>query len=208
MEYSENVTFHPWIGKYYNKQQPKIFILGESMYTEENQQVDDPTEWQWRITKSSSGEWNNSFFTKIYKLFCESEFEYSLDNLTVKGFWDSVVFYEYIQEYLTGSRVPKKREQWEMSKKAFIEVLEKSKPDIIFSFGKEMYRELPDLGSYNDKIIIQHNHKKISSEVWTYNLSNNHKCLLVELLHPSAPGFTYMPWRKIISKTLIKYASN
>jgi hypothetical protein len=189
-----NIKLKPWIGKNYSKSDTKILILGESCYSDEPIKSNFVQE---LIKEIESGDWTYPFFTKIHTLFSKTEI---LDNVDKSKFWNQVVFYEYIQEFISGARVRPTKEQWELSEKGFVEVIESTRPDLIFCLGKELYSKIPCLdGEVYSKYKVQYNHKSIESECWKYTFGDK-EIFMIGLNHPSSGGFSYVPWVKIINK--------
>lgn len=194
-----SIKLKPWIGKNYSKSDIKILILGESCYSKEQIQSNFVEE---LIKEIESEDWTHPFFTKIHKLFSQTEMLGSVDK---SKFWNQVVFYEYIQDFINASRIRPTKEQWEMSEEGFVEVLELTKPDLIFCMGKDLYSKLPGLnGEVYGNYKVQYKYKSIEAESWKYSLEDK-DIFMIGINHPSSGGFAYVPWMKIINKFILDY---
>lgn len=139
-----DIRFRPWIGSDYDKKlidDEKILILGESHYGDRGAEYESFTIDvinEWAIIK------RHAFFTKIAKSVLRMPREqYLSDDLRLR-FWNSVSFYNFVQEYVgEGPRCRPSCEQWESSKDAFIEVVERLQPDVCVVFGYKLWANLP-----------------------------------------------------------------
>ena len=141
--YSESVKIHPWEGNNYNNTNPKILILGLSVYDKED--ISKSTA-QSYIEGLIKGEWNYAFFTKVQNMFCNEKhwdkISYKNYNLNKELFWNDFCFYEYIQDRMNHPKEKTPNIYWENAKEPFIEVLKKLKPDIVLALGYETYDNL------------------------------------------------------------------
>lgn len=71
-------------------------------------------------------------------------------------FWNSVAYYNYIQEFISGTRVNPKNHHWELGKKAFIEVLETLQPQLVISYSLRNGENLRDLSGDTIVAIVNH----------------------------------------------------
>lgn len=140
-QYSHHVKFIPWVGPNYmaSKNGSRIMVLGESIYcctpytcTNPNccNQVIDI------VTKQIKIQEKNRFYTSVAKL-CS---QYEAFNLSEKiKFWNSVVFYEFIQVSVgTKQQQRPTTKMWEDAKIPFMEVFSNFLPDIVYVTGKEL----------------------------------------------------------------------
>ena len=128
--------------------------------------------------------WMNSF-TKFGKALTGKD-ERSID------IWNSVIFYNYVQRAMNASRISPSYKDFENSKDAFFEVLEKYQPDIIICWGKRLYDNLPGTdGKEGDDLEIEEEY----IETWIYRGTIK----VLTIYHPSA-GFDWSYWHKVIKK--------
>jgi hypothetical protein len=201
--YSDNIKLWPWEGSNYNKTNPKILILGMSIY--------DKTKGRDVVQNYIKGlindNWNYSFFTRIINMFNnENHWEkIEKDNYQLKKelFWNDVCFYEYIQDRMDEPLQKTPNKYWENAKEPFLEILKKLKPDIVIALGYETYNNLPDIGE--DGIRIQH--KKNILENWKYKVGNK-EIFVCKIEHPSSPRFNIDKHIELFDKFLKKYKKN
>lgn len=134
-----SVQFHPFIGKEYHSQIPKILILGESHYRGEgDQNGKEFTRYViQRFAQRCIGE-RRKFFTIIARAL-DSE----LTNETAPAVWDGVCFYNYVQVFVgNGPRCRPTDQMFTDSRQAFKEVLEFLKPDVVVVLGRKLRSHL------------------------------------------------------------------
>ncbi len=196
----KNVNFAPWIGKNYEKgiDERKILILGESHHWGEDiydgvndelrngkylkftqQVVESYVDYQKGNKKHQS--WMNTF-TKFIKEF----YNWEDSKINLIDFWDSVMFYNYVQYPISNPRISPTQEQFNQSEKAFHEILDKYQPDVIIVWGMRLWGNMPDIGKYDEKEIDKKYYKVGEKEYPA-----------IVLRHPSAPNFCYSAYKKI-----------
>lgn len=186
--------FRPWIGKNYGKENnlfggKRILLLGESHYG-----CDNPADTENILLKHISREKKLSYFTKLQSILGFSE-EHPND------FWDSVVFYNYLQVYLEQHNdYPNKaddEEIFQVSKINFFNILENYKPDLIISVSKRLYYNfLPEEGKWNEELSSKLSRKlKIYRDFWNYK--TNGKSIPCTWIHHLSSPFG----NKVLSKS-------
>jgi hypothetical protein len=141
----KHVNFLPWVGKNYQNgfQGLRTLILGESQYTSS---CDNPFNFTIeRVKEQINGACSGQFWTNIAKALIGSD--PVLEDK--KQFWNSVSFYNYVQEFVgDGPRIRPTEKHWKSSETPFVEVLEELKPEFILALGYQMWESLPFLNSY------------------------------------------------------------
>ena len=187
------VRFQPWVGKncHVGFNGLRTLVLGESHYHSlNNPEINDsPNETIECIQEQVEGGWTKAFWTKI-AIALTGRTPTTTDK---EQFWDSVAFYNYVQESAGfGPRVRPSPKSWEMSKVPFEEVLEQLKPDFIVALGYRLWDMLPDLnGREGPKI-----ESTPQPRTWIYPHSGG-CALLFNVKHPSS-GFSPPEWHKHI----------
>lgn len=167
--------YNPWVGKLYNKKNAigfRLLIVGESHFGMEEMYSYEIKE----VTKKIIDDHLNSekrlrFLTSIYKI-CNSNV-----NISEEGFWQSVVFYNYIQtkgNLMKAGDRPTKR-QWKDSEKIFLSTIAKYQPQKILVLGKELWNKLPAGSGFDGDYEF----------TWYYPISSNKKALATYIYHPS-----------------------
>lgn len=152
----------------------KILLVGESHY-----KTDDPNFTNWVINEQmeSKGD-HHPYFTKVKRIL-------GCKDVSSKDFWNSVIFYNYIQAYLQNMKVVPPlddREFWENSENNFKHLCEQQKPDLILSISKRLYQTyLPSFGSKNVELT-----ERFGREIWNYPFKDK-VSLCTWIHHPSSP---------------------
>jgi hypothetical protein len=191
------IKFKPWVGSKYQNSSfgIKILVLGESMYQwKEDEPINDQTNLiSENIQEQIDGDWTSKFWTNIAIAFLGES-----PTLAEKGeFWNSVAFYNYVQESVGfGARVRPSEEKWSNGKEAFQQVLNSLQPDLIVVLGYELWDQIPDFSGKSGPII----EGDLKLSTWWYPLQNKH-CLAIGIKHPSA-GFNGRTWHPYITRAI------
>lgn len=178
------IYFNPWIGTQYQSSWNGVrtLVLGESHYEWEENQKLTPSLTIDCIEDQVSGSYTKQFWTNIVVAFLGH-----LPTLEEKRtFWQSVAFYNYIQETVGfGSRVRPTAAMWTKAEAPYSEVLELVRPQLMIVMGKTLWNSIPDLnGEYGPRI-----EGAPTPTTWIYPISKSENCLAFSLRHPSA-GFS------------------
>ncbi|GHV79260.1 hypothetical protein AGMMS49944_10510 [Spirochaetia bacterium] len=192
----QHAVFPPWVGGFYAKagiNGKKILVLGESHYCDDCEDCGSPNN-KCNITQKiiedylayKNGEkefasWMNTFtrFTNVF-------FGKQCDDATIKHFWNSVVFYSYVQKSLHGPREAPSKEMFRDSETAFFEALNTFKPDIVFAWGGRLWNMLPDNGYWGKNYIIDEQGGKL----YFYKIKTK-DIPVYRVYHPSTSYFNY-----------------
>ena len=218
-----DIRFKPWVGDKYaigivgydadgkiiygteNHIGKKVLVLGESHYCANPEAEATPfltiniiadllnPDSEWEAYKNT--------YTKFIKSLIGCE-EYLTPQEKEKA-WQHIVFYNYVQTPMSGARVAPTAEEFKNSEKAFFEVLQTYKPDVVIAWGNRLYNNLPKGGKQlNDLNIATGRFAGNSTELWSYNLNGNDIPVL-PITHPSAGysiGLFNSFFRELISK--------
>ncbi|WP_333880663.1 hypothetical protein [Atlantibacter hermannii] len=77
-------------------------------------------------------------------------------NTQRREFWNSVAYYNYLQEFLQGSRVAPPAGVWQRSEKAFTEVLAVLAPDLIICFSLRNGNRVRSLAGNVPVAVVNH----------------------------------------------------
>jgi hypothetical protein len=174
------VKFFPWVGDNYKAgyRNKRLLILGESMYERPEYTMENDLS-----SLLIKGDKKFRFYNKIYHSISDGIME------DFKAFWNSVAFYNYIQEIVgTGPRQRPSPEMWKNSEGTFRLVLGVLKPDCVLVLGRALWWNLYDL-----KLIVDDSAKKGSS----YLLPDSARIGAACIRHPSSWGFKPAAWRSI-----------
>jgi len=73
-----------------------------------------------------------------------------------REFWNSVAYYNFLQEFLQGSRVAPPAGVWQRSEKAFTELLEVLAPDLIICFSLRNGNRIRSLAGSVPVAVVNH----------------------------------------------------
>lgn len=186
-----NRLIHPRVGSEYSKsglRGHKIMILGESSY-HPNSAYDLPNQ---TINVGNDaigydqgrGYWNKSrFYTRISRIFGYEAQSYERR----QEFWNSVIYYNFLQVVLTKSREHPPTESWTDAKPAFLETIDEYRPEFVVSFSKRMWGYLPKENS----CVVSNT---LGVQCWSAELDvGGFSTKLYGFLHPTAPRFYWQP---------------
>lgn len=205
----KNVFFKPWVGKNYLStgiDGKKLLVLGESHYCGENcptcgkLEIDDKNcrEFTTNVVngylKYKKGDsefegWMNTF-TKFGNVFYNKH----LGLEEVQAFWNSIVFYNFVQSSTNGPRESPTAEEFTKSASAFFEVLKSYKPDLIIVWGERLWKQLPDTGEWGKEETI---FNKENKRPFYYYTSDQKKIPTFSVFHPSSSRFDYSCYEPI-----------
>lgn len=175
---STSPKFEPWIGEKYTTKGieggVRLLILGESHYGTPG---DDDASFTQQVVENHGKEKRHAFFTKTAKLVLGMGKGEYLQDEKRRQFWDSVAFYNYIQEY--AGETPDgdvTNEMWERAKEPFLDVIEQLNPDALLVLGKQLGSNLPDLEEFDFEMCV--------------------------VTHPSSSRFSYTDWKSEVQGML------
>jgi hypothetical protein len=195
----KNVFFYPHVGKNYETKGfngLKLLILGESHYCGDECEVCGklPDNECSKFTEEvlnryfdyKKGNVPHENWMTTFTRFTNVLLEEQADNVTVLDFWDSVIFYNYVQSSTKGPRIPPTSRQFDESKDAFIEVLENYKPHLILVWGNRLWENLPDTGLWGKENILNN-----ENDHFYYYEVGNKRIPAYRVCHPSTHHFNY-----------------
>ncbi len=215
----EHVNFRPWIGNNYNTtgyEGKKILVLGESHYCgselgegnrcfplckRENMLSDCFSQTE-DVVKSYLNNYSGEPFQRTFVCFERAVTGKELTQKEREDFWQSVMFYNFIQYSQSGPRIPPQPDHWAKSELAFKEILEQYMPDYIIVWGVRLYKGLPDWNGAGSKLFINEHD---STDIWTYTI-NGKSIPAIKVHHPSSPsGKSWSYWHEFYKKFLNEY---
>ena len=191
----KGIKFLPWIGEDYFNFSPRILILGESHYFNEDLSKN----------KELMDEYNNNVNTTrdVVEDYCNKGYLNLASMLTNKIIdndiiWDYICFYNFFQKYVGFYSSDKSlidESLIEMSQKAFFNVVEILSPDLIIAWGvTKLYWEwLP-----------QDNCEIIDEENKLFKYKQYPKTVIWNMNHPSSPKFDLYEWTYKFKDTICK----
>ncbi|MBW8331138.1 MAG: hypothetical protein K0M40_03880 [Prolixibacteraceae bacterium] len=207
----KNVFFKPWIGENYSTtgiSGKKILLLGESHICGEgcgdcgnllehpncSEFTNNAAKYFFNYKNGNGGfeYWMNGY-TKFGNIFYNKHLSYD----ETVAFWDSIIFYNYVQYSTDKARVSPTNEEFEKSSDAFFEILEAYKPDLVFVWGERLWDQLPFSEDCGEDIIIDNSN---GGKFYYYTLDEK-KTPIYMINHPSSSAFNYS-WHKFMQKAI------
>ena len=148
------MKFMPFIGNDYSLAKFKTLILGESHHCDKAMNCcfrNNSTEkcsqltnnvlndyFHYKKTGMNFKRWMNTF-TKFSNIFAGKK----LNNPETIEFWNTFIFYNYVQFPMEGPRKAPNPENFQKSKNALHQLLEESKPNLIIFWGHRLWSNFP-----------------------------------------------------------------
>lgn len=190
----EHVFFWPWRGNTYgagSQWKLRVMVLGESHYGTNSRQsltIDC-------VTDIIPGDWRHPFWTKVASLFCGP----TPAAQRAAEFWNSVLFYNYIQELVgEGPGGRRSRQMWQRGAAGFLEVVTYYEPDFLLVLGKTLWSQLPEKGHSGPEIRLPDDR---SRETWVYPHGSG-AALAVAINHPASRGWKSEHWSPWVDAAL------
>lgn len=207
------INFTPWIGENYKTgiNNKKTIILGEAHYLNdvENNNWNLP-EKKPKFTKAcisaqigidkGDGVWTHPFFTKIVSAITGIT---SPNNDQKTEFWNSVIFMNYIQEFVDGgARKRPTKSQWEQAVSYFQNIVMIHKPENILVFGYDLWDHVSK--TLKNTVIeeVKLSGKKRATNSYFISDNEEYSFNVLPFYHPSS-RFSPSQWH-VIYKEFIK----
>lgn len=188
------ISYKPWVGKNYSTgfRGKKVLVLGESHYDEPGTINEGLTQWVIHdIAYNPGGQAYRATFTCFERAMMGRH----LTQKEREEFWESVIFYNYLQFPTEGPRSVPKPEHWSESADAFVELLEMFMPDLIIVWGVRLFNSLPDLGGKWGVVKLEDGD---TADCWIYPIKGK-EIPALKIHHPSAPsGRNWKYWNIVI----------
>jgi hypothetical protein len=168
------IAFDPWIGPLYDTEGlggTRLLLLGESQYPGPKTIVSPdgiPS-----LTDASATTENvedlalkgrNRFFTKVILGLGAGQW---ISDERKAGVWQRVAFYNFVQQWLSGSRCRPTEQMWLAARGPLLDVIDNCRPHLVVVLGVELANHLPEFPEGVARLAIK---------------------------HPSSRGFRYDPW--------------
>lgn len=212
-----NIFFDPWIGSAYGTDaslfKNRILVLGASHYCESCDDCGDRDKYQAcsNLTKNVIKDYLNPEhqgpWKKTYSTFINSMLGKSSTNEEQIDFFNSVVFYNYLQ--ISAGEDPYSARQYDYSDpkylNAFYEVLDMVLPEFVICWGNDVWNALPDnwnnCGEAKKGAEFLVGNQKYS-KYQDYPYKNNTNITLLGVRHPSI-GYGRDYHNEIFSKLIL-----
>lgn len=208
----DSAFFLPRVGENYSDGGifgKRIMILGESHYCAEHC-IDCGAD----CHKAGCGNFTSNVMDRYLDDGCEYEpwmntfrkFERSMvnkvtDRALSREIWNSLLFYNFLQVAMHGSRAAGNSDDYVNAAAPFYEILEKYRPEYVIVWGYRLWNSLPggDKWGWNEEINID----GTLYENGYYRLDDGSKVNIVAVQHPSS-GYSWNYWHRVIEQFLNK----
>ncbi len=161
----KHVRILPWVGDNYRSSEnvfrQKTLILGGSQYSPGHENFDTEegrAEWQgftqdvvhYYFDDNIKGKWKSTYTSFINSIFgCSSDFEQR------ERFFDSIIFYNYLQEIAGASSSEAGNYDYGAKQHfdSFLEIITEYEPEVIISWGAKVWNGLPNDWGYGPAVI-------------------------------------------------------
>ena len=192
----KKTNYKPWVGKNYSTgfRGKKTLVLGESHYDNSGTIDADLTQW---VIHDIAYEPGGQAYQATFTCFERAMVGRQMTQKEREEFWESVIFYNYLQFPTAGPRSIPNPEQWSASEDAFVELLETYMPDLIIVWGVRLYDALPGLGGRGEVMDLENGD---TADYWIYPIKGK-EIPALKIHHPSAPsGRNWGYWNMVINK--------
>jgi hypothetical protein len=212
------IFFDPWIGQNYGKPgsifNKRILALGGSHYCKDCEDCGsrelhpECTSMTQDVVKEYLSGNCHEYWKKTFSTFINSFYDRSTSDEERKEFFKSVIFYNYLQT--CAGEDPYSASQYDYTEekhlKAFYEVIDKTLPDVVISWGSKVWEALPDdwneYGEAEKGTPININGDNFQDYQY-YPYKNRHKIMLILAHHPSV-AYDRLYHYKIFSELIFK----
>lgn len=189
------VRFAPWIGSNYEKgfRGLRILLVCESHYG--GKQHERPTVTPEIIKALALGERHPRATSKLRRHMHFAKIMSSIHGVRQgftcmqrREFWNSIAYYNFLQEFIQDSRIAPSQSAWERSESAFTDVISVLAPDLIICFSKRNGKRIRSLAGSLPVAVVNH-----PSSRFRYSEVNPVIAAHIELalaLNAQAPKFT------------------
>lgn len=195
----KNVFFKPWVGKNYKQgyENKKILVLGESHYCGgcdecgnlqnfDNECREFTTRVINKFLSYKKGEADHDNWMRTFTRFTNVLFGEQVENQIIIEFWNSILFYNYVQNASIGEpRISPKEKDFSNNETAFFEVLQEFQPDLIIVWGERLWDKMSANGKWGNEVLDGKYGK-----LYYYN-SKDKNIPTFPIFHPSSSAFSY-----------------
>ena len=192
------IHFRPWVGaKYENGIKGKrLLVLGESHYSD----ADDPDLTRTvmkRLFEYKLGACGHESWMKTFTTFERAVAGRALSGEESIAFWNSAIFYNFIQEPLPHRGCRPTARQFVESSNAFDEVLNEYEPDLVIAWGVTLFDKVSPHDGRGTLSMMSD-----TADVYTYEytLRSGKTCRTMRMPHPASYGYVWKQWHEAIAR--------
>ena len=202
------VTFLPFVGDNYEhgisfdkdgnlvlgtEENPgkKVLVLGESHYCDEELSDEELSSFTRDVLDCYLNSKERYSWMRTFLKFERALFNKVTDIKDRKNIWNHLMFYNYLQRPLHGTRMAGDLEDYKDATDPFFAILKIYKPDYIIVWGRRLFANLPYENGVEGEYM-----PSVDMNSWSYQIDG----LTIKILpiyHPSV-GFSWDYWHEVI----------
>ena len=168
----------------------KVLVLGENHYCDEDLSDEELSSFTRDVLDSYLNSEERCSWKRTFLKF-ERALSNADTNINSKSIWNHLMFYNYLQCPLRGTRMAGGSKDYENAATTFYAILKMFKPDCVIVWGRRLFANLPykhgEEGEYMPSI---------DSCIWNYQIYG-HTIKVLPIYHPSV-GFSWDYWHEVI----------
>ena len=168
----------------------KVLVLGESHYCDEDLSDEELSSFTRDVLDSYLNSEERCSWKRTFLKF-ERALSNADTNINSKSIWNHLMFYNYLQRPLRGTRMAGDSEDYKEAETPFFAILEQYQPDCIIVWGRRLFDNLPSVNGVEGKYM-----PRINIISWSYKIGDK-MIKVLPIYHPSV-GFSWDYWHKII----------
>lgn len=204
----KGVKFLPFVGENYEhgisfdkdgnlvlgmKENPgkKVLVLGESHYCDEELSDEELSSFTREVLDCYLNSKERYSWMRTFLKFERALFNKVTDIKDRKNIWNRLMFYNYLQRPLHGTRMAGDLEDYKDAADPFFAILKMYKPDYIIVWGRRLFANLPYENGVEGEYM-----PSVDMNSWSYQIYG----LTIKILpiyHPSV-GFSWDYWHEVI----------
>jgi len=158
----KNAFFEPWVGDNYSNgfNGKRILALGDSHYSKGNEDENFVHNLVEHFIAYKRGDTGHLGYMNTYTKFANIVLGEKVDKEATIDFWNSIVFYNYVQKSQAGHSISPSEKEYDSSQNAFEEILEEYQPDLIIIWGWRLRSKITKYGIEADFNILEDKKEK------------------------------------------------
>jgi len=158
----KNVFFKPWVGENYANgfNGKKVLALGDSHYNQGDEVEDFVHNLVAHFIEYKNGDTRHMPWMNTYTKFGNVLLGEKADAKATVDFWNSIVFYNYVQKSQARHSKAPSDEEYNNSHIAFVEVLKEYQPNLIIVWGWRLWSRIAKYGIEADFKILENRVEK------------------------------------------------
>lgn len=199
------VKFLPFVGEKYEHgisfdeegklvlegQGKKVLVLGESHYCDEELSDEELSSFTRDVLDCYLNSKERYSWMSTFVKFERALFNKVTNIEDSKNIWNHLIFYNYLQRPLRGTRMAGDLKDYKDATDPFFAILMQYQPDYIIVWGRRLFDNLPYENGEDGEYM-----PSIDMNSWSYQIAD-HMIKVLPIYHPSV-GFSWDYWHEVI----------